>query len=298
MNTTVAPPTRLLLDIALDHAGRGFRIFPLHPATKVPAIKHWEADATGDLARIRRWWLRWPADNIAIACGPSDLHVLDLDTSHGQPPPAPWPHARDGRDVLAQLAAQADQPIPIPTYAVATPSGGTHLYYRAPRKPPLRNTIGRLGWRVDSRGAGGYIVAAGSALPHGTYQLIDDTEPIPLPEWLTRLLAPRPSPITRAFTPLSHPDAYIEAALSNQSTRIRAATTGTRHRAVLLAANSLGRLVGAALLDHDHAHAVLLDAAQIHVGVDGFTEAEAQRTITDGLTYAAARTADGRHAGR
>ncbi|WP_442941146.1 bifunctional DNA primase/polymerase [Nocardia sp. NBC_00403] len=91
---------------ALDHAGRGFHIFPLHPGSKVPAIKHWEDAATRDLDRIQRWWRRWPADNIAVACGPSGLHVLDLDTSHDQPPPPPWDHARDGRDALAQLAAE------------------------------------------------------------------------------------------------------------------------------------------------------------------------------------------------
>ncbi|MFQ6331673.1 bifunctional DNA primase/polymerase [Nocardia sp. CWNU-33] len=77
---------------------------------------------TGKTTRIRRWWRRWPADNIAVACGPSGLHVLDLDTSHDQPPPPPWDHARDGRDVLAQLATEVDQPIPVPTYAVTTPS--------------------------------------------------------------------------------------------------------------------------------------------------------------------------------
>ncbi|MFQ6331657.1 bifunctional DNA primase/polymerase [Nocardia sp. CWNU-33] len=167
-----------------------------------------------------------------------------------------------------------------------------HLYYRAPRRPLLRSTIGRLGWRIDSRGSGGYVVAAQSELPHGIYRVADEHAPIPLPRLLTRMLAPPPSPlIPRRFTPISHPDAYAEAALSNQSHRVRAARTGTRHRAVPLAANSLGRLVGAGLLDHDHAHGILLSAAQIHVGVDGFTQAEADRTINDGLTYAAHPTA-------
>ncbi|MFQ6398042.1 bifunctional DNA primase/polymerase [Nocardia sp. KC 131] len=55
-----------------------------------------------------------------------------------------------------------------------------HLYYRAPRKRLLRNTIGRLGWRIDSRGSGGYIVAAQSELPHGSYRVADEHAPIPL----------------------------------------------------------------------------------------------------------------------
>lgn len=112
----------VLLDAALDNAARGFHVFPLRPGTKVPAIKQWDHAATCDRNRIRAWWRRRPTDNVAIACGPSDVHVLDLDTSHGQAAPPPWRPARDGRDVLAQLAHTAGQPLPVPTFAVATPS--------------------------------------------------------------------------------------------------------------------------------------------------------------------------------
>ncbi|MGO4612972.1 bifunctional DNA primase/polymerase [Nocardia sp. 2YAB30] len=293
MSTTVASATTGLGNVALGHARRGFHIFPLHPGTKIPAIKQWEDEATRDARRILNWWARWPADNVAIACGPSRVHVLDLDTNHGQPPPDRWRHARDGRDVLTRLAAEAGQTLPVPTYTVSTPSeGGMHLYYRAPREPVLRNTIARLGWRIDSRGAGGYVVAAGSLLPNGSYQVLDDRTPILLPDWLTALLAPPPlRPRSRIVASISHPDAYVRAALGNQSMRIRLAYSGVRHRTVLLAANSLGRLVGAGLLDYDHAYAVLYDAAQIHIGLDDFTDSEAARTITDGLTYAADRAA-------
>ncbi|MFI6041909.1 bifunctional DNA primase/polymerase [Nocardia sp. NPDC051321] len=288
MNTAVTLSETALLDAAIDNAGRGFHIFPLHPGTKVPVIEHWQDKATRDLDRIRRWWRRWPSDNVAAACLPSGLHVLDLDTRHGHrssPRPSLDP---DGRDALAKLAAQHHQPLPIPTYTVQTPSTGLHLYYRAPPTPVLRNTIARLGPHIDSRGSGGYVVAAGSVLPHGTYQLLDDRPPISLPSWLTELLAPPPA----AHPPqtgiaVHHPDAYIQAAVSNQCARIRNARTGTRHREVLLAANSLGRLVGAGLLGYIHAETALLDATAVHVGVDDFTAAEAHRTIADGLTYAA-----------
>ncbi|MGW4369164.1 bifunctional DNA primase/polymerase [Nocardia takedensis] len=277
---------------ALACAARGFRVFPLHPDAKTPAIEHWNAAATLDQRRIRWWWRRWPDGNIGIACGPSGLHVLDLDTGHDQPPPAPWAGARDGRDVLARLALDAGHPLPVPTLTVATPSGGLHLYYRAPREPVLRNTIARLGWRVDSRGDGGYVVAPGSALPTGDYRVVDDHTPIPLPRWLIELLTPPPTPtvFATAAVEIAHPDAYVAAALRNQADRITRARTGARHREVLLAANSLGRLVGAGLLDHHHAHQVLTAAAAHHIGIDGFTENEAARTIHDGLTYAAHRT--------
>ncbi|MFF3228889.1 bifunctional DNA primase/polymerase [Nocardia suismassiliense] len=173
-----------------------------------------------------------------------------------------------------------------------------HLYYRAPRTPLLRNTIARLGSHIDSRGSGGYVVAAGSVLPHGSYRILDDRPPIPLPSWLIELLAPPPPPAPpHTGAPVQHRDAYVQAAITNQCARIRHARSGTRHRAVLLAANSLGRLVGAGLLDYAHADTALLDAATVHIGVDDFTAEEARRTITDGLTYAAHQsppTASGR----
>ncbi|WP_109529291.1 MULTISPECIES: bifunctional DNA primase/polymerase [Nocardia] len=282
---------------ALTSAARGFHVFPLHAGSKVPAVENWENAATLDPARIHRWWRRWPANNIGIACGPSRLHVIDLDTSHDQDPPARWAGARDGRDVLARLAHEAGQSPPIPTFAGATPSGGMHLYYRPPPTPLLRNTIARLGWRIDSRGIGGYVVAPGSTLAAGRYRVLDDRDPIPLPHWLAELLAPPPAPLLPvvATSDIGHPDAYIAAALRNQADRISNARTGTRHQTVLLAANSLGRLVGAGLLDRDHAYTVLFDAAAHHVGVDGFTVLEAARTIDDGLTYAAHRTATRPH---
>ncbi|WP_051727487.1 bifunctional DNA primase/polymerase [Nocardia brasiliensis] len=287
MTRPIPAPELDLRYTAIRHAERGFHVFPLHPGTKVPAVKRWEDNATPDTDQISQWWRRRPADNIAVACGPSGLHVLDLDTSNHQSAPLPRRHARDGRDVLADLASRTGQPIPVPTFAVATPSGGLHLYYQAPSTPVLRNTVGRLGWRIDSRGTGGYVVAAGSVLPTGSYLILDDRTPIPLPDWLIQRVATAPAALSRTNTTVRHPEGYVAAAISHQCARIRHARTGTRHRAVLLAANSLGRLVGAELLDYTDACTALLAAAQVHVGVDEFTDAEATRTITDGLTYAA-----------
>ncbi|WP_280453106.1 bifunctional DNA primase/polymerase [Nocardia cyriacigeorgica] len=281
-----------LLPAALAHAAQGFSVFPLHPQSKRPVITRWEQHATRDPARIRTWWRRRPTDNIAIACGPSRLHVLDLDTRHHTPVPNTAPTAVEGQQTLARLAADHRRPLPVPTYTVITPSGGMHLYYAAPAEPVLRNSCGRLGPRIDSRGHGGYVVAAGSTLPHGRYRVVDDRIPIPLPGWLAQLLTDSPAPAAApsALEVIWHPDAYVRAALINQAARIRAARTGTRHRTILRAANSLGRLVGAGLLDHDHAYTALADAARIHVGVDAFTDTEAHRTITDGLSWAAAHT--------
>jgi hypothetical protein len=62
--------------------------------------------------------------------------------------------------VLAQLAAEADAPVPADTFTVETPGGGRHLYFWAPLGVELRNTQARLGWRIDTR-ADGVVAAVG-----------------------------------------------------------------------------------------------------------------------------------------
>ncbi|MFC9434759.1 bifunctional DNA primase/polymerase [Nocardia sp. NPDC057030] len=121
---TIAPAVSEpdLLEAAITNAERGFHVFPLGPHTKVPVFKQWEDNATCDVDRIRRWWRRRPTDNIAVACGPTGLHVLDLDTSHDHRNSRSPSVDPDGRHVLAQLAARNHQPLPVPTYTVQTPS--------------------------------------------------------------------------------------------------------------------------------------------------------------------------------
>src|SRR6266536_6579174 len=136
-------PRDELLATALGHARRGWRVFPLRPGDKRPAVRDWEARATTDPTRIERAW-RADRFNIGIACGPSGLVVVDLDRPKpGQVPPPAYrmPGVRDGGDVLAVLCEANDQPLPVDTYTVRTASGGTHLYYAAPAPLP--------GWLTD-----------------------------------------------------------------------------------------------------------------------------------------------------
>ncbi|MFC7591275.1 bifunctional DNA primase/polymerase [Nonomuraea antimicrobica] len=66
---------------ALAAARRGWHVFPVAIGDKPPAkgFTDWGANATTDPDLIRRWWTRAPY-NIGIACGPSGLVVVDLDT--------------------------------------------------------------------------------------------------------------------------------------------------------------------------------------------------------------------------
>ncbi|MFC6094364.1 bifunctional DNA primase/polymerase [Saccharothrix lopnurensis] len=287
---THTPALPRLMRVALNAARDGHYVLPLWPRSKIAKDKDWQIIATRDPERIRDTWSARPF-NIGIACQPSGLYVLDLDDAHGHEPPPRWAGARHGRDVLARLADAAGQPYPNRTYTVRTPSGGLHLYFRAPAEPELRNTIGRLGWRIDSRGAGGYIVAAGSVGTRGVYRPMNRAPIAALPQWLIPLLLP-PEParaLRSASTAPRHPDAYLDAVVTGEADKVRRAAPGQRHDILLRAANKLGRWVGGGELDEHEARAVLHAAATRHNGVEGWSAREAETTINDGLAWGMAR---------
>jgi hypothetical protein len=120
--------------------------------------------------------------NIGVATGPSQLLVVDCDT--GKMPPPQWPAVAGGFDVLRELAAEAFASLPR-TMAIRTPSGGIHLYFQAPPDQRFGNSAGRLGWHIDTRGTGGYVVGPGS-VSSGGFNVVVDRAPIaPLPTWIT-----------------------------------------------------------------------------------------------------------------
>jgi hypothetical protein len=152
------------LEGALWYAANGYAVFPLEPGTKTPfkdAVRDGRAErhATTDAAAIRAWWAREPRANIGVV-GLSTGCVLDIDARKG------------GYETLAKLEAEYGA-LPATAMAVATPGGGEHLYFRAsPAVAPSADRVGRAfgheahGGRIvtglDTRGASGYVVGAGS----------------------------------------------------------------------------------------------------------------------------------------
>jgi hypothetical protein len=306
------------LAAALAAAAHGWHVLPLRPDDKRPAFPDHAEDrctgtdarcrqagrhvkpeerATADPDRIRRAWSRRPY-GIGVACGPSGLLVVDLDLPKpGEEAPDYWRSVggvSDGSDVLAVLAERAGQPYPGDTYAVRTGRGGTHLYFTRPAAVRLGNTAGKnggLGWCIDTRGVGGYVVAAGSTVDGRHYTLLADRDPAPLPGWLADRLVPaadrvgRPAPPAAVSIGAGRLPAYLRAAVAREVARVAAATEGSRNHTLYVAAVALGQLVAGDALPAELVTAKLEQAA---AGV-GLEVGEAAGTIRSGLRAGARR---------
>ncbi len=263
---------------ALSAARRGWPVFPLRAGEKRPRVSDWETMATTSRDRIWWWWRRHPDDNVAIATGVAGLVVVDLDLAEpGETPPDNWPEARGGADVLAALGCYT----PGSTWTVETASGGRHLYFRAPATGgPWRNTAGRIGWHIDTRAQGGYVVAAGSVVGGRRYKLIHTPQPIELPAPLADLLTPAPP--TPATPTADAPKArgYAPAALAGEVQRVLDAPVGQRNAALNRAAWNLARHITTGILDRADVEAALQAAGE---AAGGQTPAGVAATIQSAI---------------
>lgn len=181
---------RQLVDAALRYADDGWQVFPLYGVVngrcecgtkcgspgKHPRVA-WQAEATTDPEVIETWWTNWPNANIGVATGPrSGIYVVDIDNKASvEASPGVLIGAGDNS---IRLKEQEIGRLP-QTRTVSTGSGGTHLVYTYPNtEDPLTNRSGVLN-SVDTRGDGGYIVAAPSLHISGNrYRWVESDEPI------------------------------------------------------------------------------------------------------------------------
>ncbi|MDT7621849.1 MAG: hypothetical protein QOF99_2750 [Pseudonocardiales bacterium] len=288
---SVQPRTNTLCVAAMAAAEAGLFVFPVHPCSKVPAVENWEQVATCDPARIQSLWAARPY-NLGLAVGRSGLIVIDLDERPGDTPTPEWEGATGGRDVLARLAREAGEPYPAATYTVATPSGGRHLYFRMPDGLQLRNTAGTLGWRIDTRAHGGFVIGAGSVRISDKrriyYRAVNRAQIAPLPAWLARALTPAAGLSDTAPVRISRGRAipYVQAAVEGETTRVATATVGTRHDTLISAASKLGSLISAGILGENDAREALKSAANWPTsGPDAYHSERIERDISDGLRF-------------
>ena len=154
------------LDWALAYARLGWRVHPCRPGEKLPMLDAWQRRASTDPTLIERWWSRTPVANIAVATGPgSRIFVLDVDGPEGERALIDLEHQHGA---LPELYPQQ-----------WTGSGrGWQAVLAWPDGREIRNSAGRLGPKLDTRGAGGFCVLPPSLHPSGNhYAWATDREP-------------------------------------------------------------------------------------------------------------------------
>ena len=190
------------LAFALRYALNGWRVLPLQPGGKAPAIPaahpegdplrgkckgecgrpgHGVHDASSDPETIGGWWQRWPAANIGLALG-DDLVAFDVDPRHG-----------GTLDALLKLGLD-----PSETVTQRTAGGGWHVLYAKPHGWQLVGAIPHVPG-IDVLAAGRYIVASPSTVNGKPYRWERDpldVDPARIPLELAERLAKR-SPAAR-----------------------------------------------------------------------------------------------------
>jgi hypothetical protein len=170
------------LALALEYASTGWPVFPCKPSDKAPLSDNGFKDATTDERRIRSWWLRHPKAMVGVPAGEaSGVWVLDVDN-----------RPEEGKDGHAALAALEAEHGPLPeTITVRTGSGGSHRLFKY-GGVEIRNRAG-FAPGLDTRGKGGYFIAAGSERSDGsTYEWeARPDEPAEAPEWLVEIVRKR-----------------------------------------------------------------------------------------------------------
>ena len=282
--------------------------------------------ATTDPVTITAWWRRQPRAVPGVAAGPSGLVLVDIDAHGGPPPPnlatgllpgidltaEPIPPGawadparfRDGRDTLALLARLRGGPRPWPTgpehqpVTAATPSGGVHLWYRAPA-PNLRQALsdphGRYGlaWQIDLKAGWSYGIAPGATTTAGTYRLRggDPAWPGRMPPWLAHEVirattTARHQPVTPPPLPSpgsgAGPAAYLAIVIARGANQLAHLTDG-RKRALSALGYHAGGLLAWSGANREHITTQLIDVGTTAGLGSAISTRIVNRAITNGI---------------
>lgn len=289
-----------IMRAAMDCAGRGWKVIPVHWVTdegacscklagkcpsagKHPIHVNWPKVATSDTSVILDWWRQsaqlpardwYPAANLGIVTGSdSGIFVLDNDEYAG------------GGLTLAKYARRHGE-MPV-TRVHQTGGGGQHLIFTHPRFPVRNSARKRIGDGLDIRGEHGFIVGPGSVSAKGPYEVmpVHDIDPAPAPAWLLHLLEEEDHGQRGTLIAGAEPSSgtgiarrYAEAAMRKSAERMREAQPGTRNDVLNEVSFSLGTLGGAGLVTEEAAWLAIHEAA-LSTGLD---EVEIKRTYLNG----------------
>lgn len=203
-------------DGAFWFAKRGYRVFPVKADAKTPPlIKSWQTAASSDDAEVARWFMiQFVGANYGVVA--DKLIVLDVDTlehSHG---------TKDGLAELAKLEAEHGQ-LPA-TLTVRTASGGLHYYFSRPAgEDTFTKGADKLGPALDIQTGNAYLIGPGSAIDGFLYEVVNEAEIAPLPQWIAERIRDRHMelPARRPAMPRDRVNnAYVEAIVRGELARL------------------------------------------------------------------------------
>ena len=248
-----------MLDHALNYARRGWRVFPIRTASKVPLPPNGRNAATTSESQIRAWWQKWPSANIGMLTG-AGIAVVDIDNEDG----------------FEELETAHE----FPETLEALTGRGRHMFFRYDAGD-LRTKIG-FGRGVDIIAERGAVVLPPSVHESGavyTWDTPDEgpTQPLAeLPAWIAAAVQHTPRDVQAGAAEVAdNTTRYGAAALSSAADIVDKAAAGTRNATLYSEACSIGRLIAGGEIVEAEGRDVLLEAA-LGAGLD---EVEALRAI-------------------
>lgn len=145
---------------------QGYYLFPCNG--KEPRVR-WRDVSSIDPDKIRHWEESFPGCSWGLDCGKSGIVVLDDDKGKN-------PEAISSMEALELEYGELPN-----TFTVKTISGGFHYYFYGEGR---NSASSKLGKGLDSRGAGGYVIAPCSP----GYSVVNNTDPIDAPDWFIELI--------------------------------------------------------------------------------------------------------------
>jgi len=243
---------------------RGWAFTPLNG--KRPINNGWQKASRGSLEQTLKYA---ESNNMGLRCGnisaPEGKYLIVIDQD-------------EGGDVT---------PLNLPSTVTVTTGKGRHYYFYS--NQPAKNSAGKLGEHIDTRGEGGQVVYPGSVHPETgvVYDWMPGHSPqdiavADLPAHIVTQLTDKhlPSPPSKSKPRTSKNQRYAMAALQYECNNVREAVEGTRNDILNTAAFKLGTLVAVGHLNAADAESGLL-AAALAVGLK---KRESKATIQSGLT--------------
>ena len=164
--------TQEILTCAKDALARGFKILVCEPHDKAPWAKyspHAVNSATNDAAIALRPWLEGTEANYGIACGLSNLCVIDCDKG-----------LKSSNDLLLWMEKNKLPPTLVVKSGRDSEDIGFHIYYLGAVPGTTLELDGVVG---DLKSIGGYVVGPGSLHPSGKkYEILHDYDLAVLPD--------------------------------------------------------------------------------------------------------------------